>query len=958
VDLARKTKRYHRVFSLAGSALVSLSITNLVCAADVTVPAGGPYPYYFIRVTDDNVTYMDSITRGTNENPDTALLSGAGVPSTASTVWGIWSSGTGLLNTGDINLYISKNRPGISSNYVSVAGISGNYAIDNDGAIIVRATGGAPSFNNDSVDAYAYAYGINGDVETNNGSISAEATGGDATHDANAYAYGINGAVGTNNGSIGTEATGGKATNYANAYAFGIYGDVGTNNGNISVVATGGDATYDANAFAIGIYGLVGTNNGNISVEATGGDATTSAEAHAVAYGMYGNVETNNGNISAKSVGGKVYSGRDNDHIAASASTSGIYGDAGTNNGNISVEAIGGDAYGNHYRAFAWAAADAIGINGDVGTNNGNISAKSTGGNVYAGYDYASAYARVSALGINGDVGMNNGNISVEATGGDASVNNYFTFANATATGIRTDQSTLLINNGEISVKAVAGRISRDGGGTYASDDATAYGISFHGTSGALHSSGLISSQAIRATGYDGGTATAYQVRSDHTLSVTGYAMKFNTQDQVNNDYKNAIFVGSGRDSVFNNATLYAYTDNNFRAKTYDIPTLVEGATVSNQFTTAQLAFTSPDYTIKLIDGAEGDLQQLSIEYAPENSTPLMATQVSQEIAIHASSIVQGSLRTSMLNMMQRSNPQLASYEGIRLASTDPIVNPADINFDIQPAEKGWTFVLPYYSDLSNDASPTGYDASLYGITGGYNHWLSPDLILGFHAGYGHGNVDFTGTGYDQKKEDVDAGSLGAQGLYRLGNNWLLEGVGSFFYTSNDYKDLNPLNRESGDYNSHGIDANIDLHYVYNLDQNNRLLPSLGLRYLWQHIDSFMADNLDNADVHYSDMDENQLYAQVGVDWYGNYQTESDWQIIPNVGIGVVQALTDNEFNNTMTVGSATSALTNETDDTRFKTNASLEINKDSMAFSIGYTGSYSADIADNSVYLHMKYMF
>jgi hypothetical protein len=119
-----------------------------------------------------------------------------------------------------------------------------------------------------------------------------------------------------------------------------------------------------------------------------------------------------------------------------------------------------------------------------------------------------------------------------------------------------------------------------------------------------------------------------------------------------------------------------------------------------------------------------------------------------------------------------------------------------------------------------------------------------------------------------------------------------------------------------------------------------------------------MADNLDNADVHYSDMDENQLYAQVGMDWYGNYQTESDWHIIPNVGIGVEQALTDNEFNNTMTVGSATSALTNETDDTRFKTNASLEINKDSMAFSIGYTGSYSADIADNSVYLHMKYMF
>ncbi len=127
-----------------------------------------------------------------------------------------------------------------------------------------------------------------------------------------------------------------------------------------------------------------------------------------------------------------------------------------------------------------------------------------------------------------------------------------------------------------------------------------------------------------------------------------------------------------------------------------------------------------------------------------------------------------------------------------------------------------------------------GYDADIYGLSGGYNYHASRDLIFGFHAGIGKADIDYDGIGYDQRSEDIDVGSAGIQGIYRFLDRWLLTANSTFFYSENDYDDYLVTNRESADYNTYGIETRVDLGYILTFD-NHRFLPEIGLTHLWQH---------------------------------------------------------------------------------------------------------------------------
>ncbi|WP_041277985.1 autotransporter family protein [Desulfotalea psychrophila] len=594
--------------------------------------------------------------------------------------------------------------------------------------------------------------------------------------------------------------------------------------------------------------------------------------------------------------------------------------------------------------------------------NEANIELEAKGGSSTSS---SSAYT----FGIMGEITRNEGNMTIRSTGGTLTAASAEASAEAGAAGIGSYGD--LYNQGRIEVVAQAGRYSADGGATYQSDSATALGILF-AREGTLDSRAPIAVQARGATNTadsersifsgteelkSGKFLRAYQVLTYSALTIKGYSMVFNNQEEVDEHYRGAIgTIGDGTATFAPDAVLYVFTDNNFaKATTYKIPTLVEDAAISDQFTSAQLALTSPDYRANLVDGDGKKLQQLAIAYAPEVSTPLVSAQVNQKILASGTTIVRASSLSPMLAKMERSNPRASAYDGVLLASTSPVLAVPDM--EILPQKRGWAFAMPYYSNVSNNASPMGYDADIYGATAGYNHWIDSDLILGFHAGYGSGDINYTGKGYEQKKENLKAGSLGVQSLYRFADDWLLQSIASFYYSSNDYSDNNPLNREQGDYHGYGVNANLDLDYVFSFT-NNRLVPSVGLRYLWQHVDSYTAYNLDNADVNYGDMDENQLYANLGLDWYGDYRTESNWQIVPSLGLGVEQALTDNEFGNSMGVGSIIIPVTNSMDKTSVSARASIEFVKDSYALSAGYAGAYSSDTKNSSFYLQMKYFF
>ncbi|CAG37198.1 autotransporter family protein [Desulfotalea psychrophila] len=891
--------------------------------------------------------------------------------------------------------------------YTYACGIQGEVG-DNEGKINITAQSGTAEANaakaktSAYAHAHAHAYGIRGRVGDNIGHIELKALGGKATAkttgtayaNASAYAYGIVSNVTNNSGEMELRAQGGttnatalaKASAYAHARAHGIMHGVGSNEGKMTITAQGGEAEataaetngrVGATAGAIGISGTVGNNEGKMTIRATGGKTNGHGYSSSYAYaaGINGKVGDNIGHMEIRAEGGTATAkatGTADALAYALSSAHGIKGNVANNNGEMEIRAEGGKATAKTTAnattlALANTNATAYGIEGQVGSNKGKMTIIAQSGKAEATAAKAEAYAYAHACGIKGGVGSSSGNITVRATGGSAIATSTATaIANAKAYGMQSSVADL-VNTGAIEVVARAGRYSTDGGTTYHSDSATAYGVYFNGLEeSSLDSRALISVSALPAQDEAGKaialgtdkTLQAHQVYSGGDLTIKGYAMKFNNQEQVTADYKGTIGVADGKRVTFApDAQVYAFIDNDFgTVPNYSIPMLVEGETRNyNQFSVAQLVVSSPDYSISLLDGNGGTLQQLAIAYVPKVSTPLVTAQVNQKMLTSGTTIVEKSSLSPMLAMMERSNPRASAYDGVLLASTSPILTVPDM--EILPQKRGWAFAMPYYSNVSNNASPMGYDADIYGATAGYNHWIDSDLILGFHAGYGSGDINYTGKGYEQKKENLKAGSLGVQSLYRFADDWLLQSIASFYYSSNDYSDNNPLNREQGDYHGYGVNAKLDLDYVFSFI-NNRLIPSVGLRYLWQHVDSYTAYNLDNADVNYGDMDENQLYASLGLDWYGDYQTESNWQIVPSLGLGIEQALTDNEFGNSMGVGSVIIPVTNSMDKTSVSARASIEFVKDSYALSAGYAGAYSSDTKNSSFYLQMKYFF
>lgn len=888
-------------------------------------------------------------------------------------------TGQDLDNHGDITLAMTANR------IFMVRGIEADHVAVNKGDMNVAARSMDSSASTISV----YARGIDSDVGVNHGTIAAFAEGGSTSSGywALADARGIVGTVESNHGDIGTRAVGGILANanhrdiIARADAVGLGSRTGENTGRLTSYAKGGNATVagrtdsraDVLAVAYGSRKEIGNNDGDIEATAIGGivseaDATAPTtiemvEASGLAYGIRGASTgdffgTNCGSIRVNAQGGTV----SKKAVTAQAfgQSVGLFEDMENNRGDITASAAGGTISDASASTNASVHATSYGIYSDIENNDGDIRALARGGSISA-VTMATTTARASgtAAALRGDVAHNNGAIEVVAIGGTVSAidDAAAIAAYARAYGIiKNENSKALTNTGTISVEAVAGRISTDGGSHFVSDDADAYGIYFSDTN-SLASSGLISARAELAEGLGGGTARAYQVYSAADLKITAYAMTFNSQQQVTSDYEGAIFVSGDKNNVFDNAKLYAFTDNHFnQVERFDIPSLVEGANISDQFSSADLACTSPDYTLRLIDGGGAQLQQLAIDYTPKASTPLIATDISRKITSSHTGIVRGNLVVPMLETMRKDNPVSVSYEGVRLVSNNPVVDARSMT-NMAPGQGGWAFVMPYYTDLDDDSS-IGYDADISGVTGGYNRWLGPRTVVGAHLGYGRADIDYRGAGYGQKNEDIEAGLIGLQGLHRFRDNWLLEGIATLFHTSNDYTDSNPLNRESGDYDTRGLDMEIGLSYVLNIDGNHAVLPSIGLRYFWQRGDSFTARNPDNADIRYGDLDEDQLYGHLGVDWYGHFLTKNGWSTTPSLGIGLEQALTDNEFGNTMTAGTVTRTVRRDLDETALRANAAIEFGRDVISVGLGYEGSYSDDTEDNSFYLELKYAF
>ena len=927
----------------------------------------------------------------TNSGVITATATGGSASEDASAyAYGIYSEGIVTNESESITAIATggtlvNTGTDIIKNQAESYGIYSNEAITSTGGSIVSVANGGTVTCNDDSSTGTLGYGLlSYEDVSNSSSIIVQVTGGTVYSGGNPYAYssgrGIQADAGViNNNSITVTVDGATVSSdsrmYASATGYGIdAGDEVINNSAVTVSANGGTisgnnrGSADANVYGISSEGDI-NNSGTIAVTATGGAASTnsgsSSKIDADAYGIYSDSNVaNSGDVTVIATGGTAL---DSSNVDDSASAFGIQSEDNplVNSGAIIVTATAGsfategeaEAYGlyssggvNNTGAVTATASsganseadfaiDAYGIysmgsDGDV-VNSGAVTATATAGKLSSGW-------RAQAYGIHSEGGVSNsGAITVSAADGTGSED-----SSVLAVGIYAQGD--VTNSAAITVNAVGGDAATD------TMDVIAHGIAFRDElSYSLDSTGLISVSAENISIGAGGIQEAYQVYvQDGSLSITSYAMEFQgTQDELNAVYSGAIKHEDDSDEItFNDATLYAHTPEAIN-KTYDIPTLVEGADVSNQF--ASVIAVHPDVDVALIDGAAGDNQQIQFSYEPEVSSTVSSLQATQTVGVKVNNTVLNQLFVASAGQSIYSTGLAAREQNDTYAASAK----ADSNFsrmvaslsdtpatgeseaDVLVQDRNVVFLKPVY--VYSTRKDSGYSANSYGIVGGYTRRMDDDVYLGVHGGYSYTNVNYLGDGYTDREEEINTGFAGLHGGTVIDDRWYIAGVSSFFYGKYYLRDSNPMHRETAKHDALTVRTSVTGGYVIPAGEH-RFLPELGLTHTWQHSDSYSSVPETGPETVFGTLDNHELYGSARLSWYYCYEMEDGWVMFPSLGAGVTQILTDGKISNSLSLASASQQVVDEEDYTTFTPFCSLTLEKAGYFMVFAYEGGFS----------------
>jgi hypothetical protein len=946
------------------SGLLVLSLIWMIAVA-ASPAVAEDFSFHFTGLHDlEVVSGLDITTATPNQDNYSLTASGDDSGSYANTLfsaYGLYSStSASIQNTGTLAVTAQGGIPSgdaFVSSGVSVSGIYTQNNVDNSGGISVDAKGGSASFDGSSygeANVSAYAQGISTDNDfaevSNSGAIQVGAQAGSAgfsgdtssafgTIYAEAFAHGIatGGAV-DNSGTITVTATAGSASPaaglganvYADATGWGLYSWYGsvTNSGDISLTVTGGtveltepassmvDGIADTHVFAYGVYtGGDADNSGDIQVTATGGTATGYgwAATSVLAFGMDGegsgsNV-TNSGDILVDATSGTATAtGTGSFYADSSVSTYGIGTNSGdiavTNSGDIRVNAVAGDAYASSAESgAAYASATAYGIlaNGAV-TNEGDIRVNAEAGNADA---------------------------SASFFGADAVV------ADATAYGISTGGS--VSNSGDMQVIAAA----QDG------FDSTAYGVYMTGSGSlTLTNTGIIHVDAD--TAYEVGimnSGASVTLVDDYRLNLDG------------DPDTGSIFVADGatldlNDAVLSVSSVGGTTVWNTEYKIFE----TASGTVTGSFS----ALTEPLNPVVAITYHDQDTagsvdDTVSLSYQPEESSPFVEA---DDLALRTARLTGDLVNQQMIitflqpRVMQTAALRPQMYADAKTVATDALPD--------RPGSAGRFFLTPYFSNVDKEASPVGYDVDMEGFVAGYERETGNNTLYGFHLGYGHAQVDFTGSGYNHNQEDQDLMTVGVHAMGSRGP-WTLRGHLTGFYGWQDYDGLTGIDletRESADYDSYGVTSSLMGGYMVQLG-SHILLPEIGLDYVWFNRESFTTDTNDSGwDVHCDSLDEHQLASVASLRWLTRQQF-GDMVMTPSVAVGVRYLLTDNDIDMDQSVsGSAPVAVKAEQDDVTGTVSASILLSQDRLGTELAYDGEYGDDVTRHSMWLRLHYRF
>ncbi len=739
---------------------------------------------------------------------------------------------------------------------------------------------------------------------------------------------------------------------YSSTEAYGVFSDGEdvsmTNSGNINLSATGGttDGTIEYSQAVATARGISGRgdiyNTGAINITATGGSSADEA-ARATIYGGIQCTSdtatvTNYGAINLTATGGN---GQD-----TTAHASGIIAEGSVNNyTSISVTATGGTVTINDDYTYSNATAAGVFAGGSL-TNEGNINVTAREGSNSNGRLHNSGAIAIGLYSA-GETIASSGNITASAIGTTAlSATEYlsirggypFPLSDADAFGIIAYSSSVY-NSGAISVTA-----DNLADGTTSS----AYGIYMYGNDLTLSNFGSIIAAADQACEVYIESGSSVSLLDTYTMTLDG------------DPATGAIYIGNGATLRLNGATLSLIsTDSTIWNSEYRIFDIAEGSsdfaagTVDGSF--GSISAVNPNVTISYNNQGTADTgdDTVSAAYQAQGSTAEASAKLMLRSLNLATEQVNQRLTAGFLQnfLAERSSQR----KRLLYADSGMVMNDASP----KPRQEKGFFFVPYYSHQRQEADPIGYSSDSIGFVSGLDRITSRSRY-GFHLGYAHSNLDYTGSGYADNGEGQD---LFSAGLHLIKRSGLLTWRGQLtgFYGHHDYSGLTGASlemAETADYDSYGINANLMAGYL--LHRNGQvLLPEIGLNYQWLHQDSFTTDaDHSSWDATSSRINDGQLAAQADLRWLLHKQ-HNDIILTPSVAVGMRYLLTDNEISIRQSVdGAAASSVTSETDTLTGTLGTALQIDRGRQSLELAYNGEYGESFAQSSLWLRFSHKY
>lgn len=450
--------------------------------------------------------------------------------------------------------------------------------------------------------------------------------------------------------------------------------------------------------------------------------------------------------------------------------------------------------------------------------------------------------------------------------------------------------------------------------------------------------------------------------------NIKSFGMKFQgTQEEFSNIYEGAFREIYGSNFIhFDNTKLYAHIGEDFlQGAEYEIPMLVEGEDeVFDQFASSQVV-ANPDYRVKLIDGNGSKLQKAKITFEPKASVPQISRQATKQVSSTNKSVVKQDMKAALGGGLSSSfgfdNAALsfnqANAKNTYITGSNFMANDTVPNKIIALDDMTSLFVKTYYTKSNKNTDPVGYDADIYGVIGGLNYQVGDNSIIGFHAGYGYADIQYSGVGYDSREENSDIYTVGVQALTKY-NNFLISGISSYNYYDNSYEDGSDIFSSSADYSAHSISSEVELGYMFEID-NYTIVPSVAFHHDYFKSDSFTAnDKNGSAGVTYGEFSDNKFSSILGVDLYADYNMGDGWSVTPSIGFGYERVLNPSRLTNEINVGKVSVLYEDEEDKNIYSANAFVSFEKDDHRLSLGYTGEYSTTTKSNTIWLEYGLKF